>query len=117
MFESSGGFPRSSRLLKAAEFRWVFQRPSKSADRWFTLLARPGPLDHPRLGLAISKKHIKRAVDRNRIKRIVRESFRQHQDELPALDFVVMAKGGAQEQGSAVLFESLMRHWQEFCVK
>ena len=117
MSESSGGFPRSSRLLKAAEFRRVFQRPSKSADRYFTLLARSSSLDHPRLGLAISKKHIKRAVDRNRIKRIVRESFRLHQADLPALDFVVMAKGGAQKLSNAVLFDALARHWKEFCVQ
>jgi ribonuclease P protein component len=104
-------------LLTAAEFRRVFQRPSKSADRTFTLLARSGPLDHPRLGLAISKKNVRRAVDRHRLKRIVRESFRQHQATLPALDFVVMAKAGAQMRSNAELFDALERHWKEFCVK
>lgn len=74
-------------------------------------------MNHPRLGLAISKKHAKRAVDRNRLKRIVRESFRQHQATLPAMDFVVMAKGGAQKLSNTELFDSLERHWNEFCVK
>jgi ribonuclease P protein component len=48
-----------------------------------------------RLGLVVAKKHLKRAVDRNRFKRLVRESFRSHQEQLAGLDVVVLARNGA----------------------
>jgi ribonuclease P protein component len=48
-----------------------------------------------RLGLAISKKQIRRAVDRNRLKRHIRESFRHHRKRLTGLDLVVMARPAA----------------------
>ena len=47
---------------------------------------------HPRLGLAISKKIIRKAVDRNRVKRMIRESFRLNQQQLGCFDIVVLAK-------------------------
>ena len=58
----------------------VFKQALRSRDPLFTVLCRCNNSDLARLGLAISKKHCRRAVGRNRIKRIVRESFRQHQD-------------------------------------
>lgn len=58
------------------------------------LLARPNNQLYPRLGLAIAKKHAKRAVDRSIIKRIIRESFRNNIQSLPALDIVFISKFG-----------------------
>lgn len=67
----------------------------------------------PRLGLAISKKCAKRAVDRNRIKRIVRESFRLHRREgMPALDLVVLCRRDAIDAPNERLFASLSSHWK-----
>ena len=57
-----------------------------------TVLARPNDLGHARLGMVIGKKKLRRAVDRNLMKRIIRETFRQQQTTLPALDLVVIAK-------------------------
>ena len=70
------GFPGQLRLKKAGEFKNVFDGPIKSTDRYFTLLAKRSDFGHPRIGLAIAKKIIKKAVHRNVIKRTVRESFR-----------------------------------------
>ena len=106
------GFPKSHRLLKAAEYEAVFAAPRVSSDRYFTILMRPNALGHPRLGLAISKRKVKKATARNRLKRIVRESFRLNQHQLPAADFVVMAKPAAVEAETKELWESLARHWQ-----
>jgi ribonuclease P protein component len=53
------------------------------------VMARPNQVGYPRLGMIVAKRLLKRAVDRNRVKRCVRESFRQLFPELPACDFVV----------------------------
>lgn len=105
-------FKQSQRLRKAVDFQQVFAKPTKSVDRYFTILARPSVETHARLGLAISKKRIRLAVVRNRIKRIVRESFRLRQHRLKGLDFVVLARADAPTADNAVLFHSLTQHWQ-----
>lgn len=53
------------------------------------VMARPNQVGYPRLGMVIAKRLLARAVDRNRVKRCVRECFRQAMPELPACDFVV----------------------------
>ncbi|MGF1526043.1 MAG: ribonuclease P protein component [Candidatus Competibacterales bacterium] len=99
------------RLRRRAEFNWVFADPFKSNDEYFTLLGRCNASTHPRLGLAVSRKVSKLAVVRNRIKRVVRESFRQHHVHLPALDIVVVARSTARRSTNERLFCALERHW------
>jgi ribonuclease P protein component len=106
------GFPRAARLLKASQFRRVFQRARRVSDRNFTVLARANDDQDARLGLAISKKQARRAVDRNRLKRLVRESFRHHKAALHGLDLVVMARSHALSCTRGELHESLERLWQ-----
>lgn len=77
-----------------------------------TVLARTNDLDHARLGLAAAKRHLRRAVDRNRFKRIMRESFRAHQDELAGLDLVVLARRDAVRADRRQLRASIDRQWQ-----
>lgn len=66
-----------------------------------------------RLGLAIAKKRAKRAVDRNRIKRIARESFRHHREQLMGYDAVVMNKDRAASASAIELRQSLDTLWLE----
>lgn len=95
---SETSFPRSVRLLKPAEFKKVFDNTEwRSSSPQLLLLATPNEQNQARLGFVLAKKQIKRAVDRNRIKRIIRESFRQHQHKLEALDFVVLGRSGLAE--------------------
>ncbi len=105
-------FPRCARLTGQQAFARVFARPVKSSDRCFTVLAHPNALAYPRLGLAVSRKVSKSAVMRNRIKRVIRESFRHHQDSLRGLDCVVLARAAAAQQDNAVLAAALQRHWR-----
>ncbi len=105
-------FTKTNRLLDAASFARVFDKASRSRDKWFTVLCRRNDLHVARLGLAISKKHCKLAVDRNRIKRIIRESFRGRQACLEGLDIVVMNKISAGEAANEALFSSLDTHWR-----
>jgi ribonuclease P protein component len=105
----SAGFPPPKRLRASRDFGRVFAQPARASDRFFTVLARPNDAGLARLGLAISRKVAKRAVDRNRLKRIARETFRKQ--SLPALDFVILARGDAAAAPSHVLAESLAAHF------
>ena len=100
------------RLLSARDYERVFREPCKSSSRAITVLASPSGLDWPRLGLAISRKQIRRATQRNRIKRLVRESFRRNQTLLKGLDVVVIGKGMLAGRASRSVFQCLESHWQ-----
>ncbi|NOX76896.1 MAG: ribonuclease P protein component [Gammaproteobacteria bacterium] len=106
-------FPRKARLLTSQDFQNVFRGTTcKSTDGKLAVLARPNGLPHARLGLAISKRVEKTAVGRNRIKRLVRASFRHNQQSLAGLDIVVLGRGGAPTSNNAALHTSLQTHWQ-----
>jgi len=111
------GFPRGSRLLQPAQYRSVFQRPIKTTDDCFTVLCIPTNLASPRLGLAVSKKNTSLAVDRNRIKRVIRESFRRNRGDLGGIDFVVLNRKLTSSMNNKALFDSLSRHWNKLQIK
>lgn len=75
-------------------------------------LARLSTQGHPRVGLIVSKKNVKRAVDRNRFKRLVRESVRLRQDHLPPVDIVILAKRGVQDIDNETLYRQLNGMWK-----
>ncbi len=104
-------FTRRHRLLQAADFDRVFRRATRSKDRYFTVLFRHANSNTARLGLAIAKKHCKLATGRNRIKRLVRESFRQRRPDLNGLDIVVMNTRDTHTADNATLRSSLEQHW------
>ena len=111
MFLEEFCFPNQLRLRTPADYKKVFANPSKSVDKYFTVLAVENRLNYPRLGLAIAKKSIKTAVARNRIKRAARESFRLQRQQIGNYDFVVLARGDALNAPSLILRKSLDRHW------
>ncbi len=106
------GLPKQAKLLKAAEFKNVFDKAVRSSDRYFTVLARPNALPRARLGMAFTKKRVKLAVARNRLKRITRESFRLTQSKFSA-DYIVLAGVKCAEANNQELFKSLEKHWQD----
>jgi ribonuclease P protein component len=105
-------FPRQLRLVHSRQYQRVFSDTHcKSSDALLIVLARRNDRKYPRLGLAIAKKKIKTAVARQRIKRIVRESFRHHKDQLSGLDIVVLGHARANNATNKQLFNSLQHHW------
>ena len=78
-----------ARLVSKADFDRVFADNQRARTEYVVVMARPNPVGYPRLGMVIAKRLLARAVDRNRVKRCVRESFRQVLPALPACDFVV----------------------------
>ena len=111
-YATSRRFSRENRLLDAAAFRRVFKSADRSRDELFTVLSSKGRRKGARLGLAISKRNCRLAVQRNRVKRAVRESFRLHKEDLDGLDVVVMCQVAAARASNKKLFESLDAHWQ-----
>ncbi|MEO5574353.1 MAG: ribonuclease P protein component [Gammaproteobacteria bacterium] len=105
------GFARKYRLVKPAEFKHVFQQAGKSGDKALLILARRNALGYARLGLAVSIKAAKTAVERNRIKRVTRESFRHHRPALGGMDFIVTGRAGLSTKTNRELRASLERHW------
>ena len=110
---SDAHFPRRSRLVTKADYGRVFAKPTKSGDAFFGILARPNDLDYARLGLAISRKIAKQAVLRNRVKRIIRESFRHHQAVLQGLDIIVMGRSKLVHADNPELFDALHNLWHK----
>jgi ribonuclease P protein component len=89
------GFSKQKRLLKPFEFQRVFAQANlKASTRNLLLLAAPNKLTHARVGFVITKKQVQHAVQRNRIKRIIREYFRLHCNEMPPVDIIVLARKG-----------------------
>ncbi|MEW6251346.1 MAG: ribonuclease P protein component [Planctomycetota bacterium] len=86
--------PRSLRITRTAEFQRVLDAGLRANDDRLTVWALPNGLRHPRLGLVVGRKH-GGAVQRNRLKRLLREAFRLSQHELPTgLDFACSPRAG-----------------------
>lgn len=108
-------FPRSLRLTRPGEYRFVFERARVVRDDAFRILSRGSGLDHCRLGLAVSRKACRSAVGRNRIKRLVRESFRLqlHEPGLAPVDIVVLPTPAAASICNAELTRRLAALWDK----
>ena len=106
-------FPRQVRLFTASQFQNVFRSSLVSKDNNFRVKAAFNRENHPRLGLAVSRRVNKRAVERNRIKRVVRESFRRNKEHMGGLDIVIVAMQGASRADNQQLQASIDWHWQQ----
>ena len=112
LYPGAARFPRRVRLTEPADYQRVFKgRCYRLNNSWMTVLAVPNQLQHPRLGLAISRKVARNAVARNRIKRVTRESFRHWQTRLDSLDIVVLGRAGVAAQPGKVLDTALEKLW------
>jgi ribonuclease P protein component len=105
--------PRDARLRRAADFAALRHASGRLGGRCFHVRYQANSLDHARLGLAISKRVSKRAVERNRIKRLLRESFRQVRHQLPPVDLVVMAREQAAGLPGTELLAEIDALWRK----
>jgi len=80
---------------------------------FFAVTARFNDLGCPRLGLAVASKTAGGSVERNRIRRVIRESFRLHQHDLPAVDIVVSARPRARGVANRELRASIDQLWSK----
>ncbi|MEP6483660.1 MAG: ribonuclease P protein component [Rudaea sp.] len=112
------GLPRSARLLSRRDFASLREvSPSAPSQRFATrsFVAEYKTSTHGcvRLGVAISRKVSKRAVVRNRIRRTIRESFRLHRAQLPAVDVLLIARSLSAQQTNPLLRADLELIWRK----
>jgi ribonuclease P protein component len=87
-------FRPHERINDPKDFRRAFERKRSASDAALIVYGVENGRDHPRLGISIGRKKVRRAVERNRIKRLLRESFRLSKGGLPAgVDLVVVPRG------------------------
>src|ERR1700733_15323525 len=82
-------FPPARRLRTPADFKRVYDAGRRMAHHFFTVTSQPNELERARLGMAVAVRAMGGAVERNRVRRLIRESFRLHQASVPALDIVI----------------------------
>lgn len=108
-------FSRNARLTDAFQYKRVFDKNDRSVDRYWTVLSREnkqqGQAMPARLGMAVAKKCARRAVDRNRLKRLARESFRQHKHSMTGFDIVLLARLASVNASNQDILLSLEKHW------
>lgn len=109
---SQFGFDKGSRLLKKVEYDFVFSQADRIGTPEFVILYRDNSLGHARLGLTLSKKVVAKAHDRNRLKRLLRETFRLNK-QLPAIDLVILAKHGVAKVPSSTIVKNLSKSWNK----
>jgi ribonuclease P protein component len=109
----SAHYPRAYRLLTGTQYQRVFKRcERKAGSALISVLAAPNSLGHPRLGTAVSIKAAGDAVTRNRVKRLIRESFRLHQAMLEGQDVVVLVRRGIGACSNREIIGVLDNHWR-----
>jgi len=83
---------RQSKVLKPSEYKSIFNDGKMTRGKYWQVMSIKTKDSRAKLGLAISKKVHRLAVDRNHFKRLARETFRQNRAQLDNWEFVVMAK-------------------------
>ena len=98
---SRARFPQRVRLLTPAQFDRTFKQGRRLHQGPLSAALAPNELDHPRIGFALAKKFVRRAVQRNRLKRLLRERFRHAQHGLAAVDLVIFLRAGLPDVADA----------------
>ncbi len=105
-------FSKNQKLLGKNAYKRVFDSAElKVSRKEFLLLIRKNNAEETKIGIIISKKKIRHAVDRNRYKRLVRESFRKKQTDLIGFDFVFLARNGLESLNNNEFYSQMNTQW------
>ncbi|CUR52998.1 ribonuclease P protein component [Buchnera aphidicola] len=104
-------FHKKLRLKTTQQFQNVYQNNQKKITSEFVVFGRLNNLTFPRLGLSISKKKVKYAWNRNRIKRVIKECFRLLQYYLLFMDFIVVVKKDISSLNNYTLVNIIKKLW------
>ena len=109
-------FNREIRIVTARQFDRVFQRSQRFSTRCFRVVYSNNDYGHPRLGMIVAKKNIVKATERNKFKRLTRESFRLMRHNLGAVDIVVLANKVVTKVNNEELWACLRTLWQKLAL-
>jgi ribonuclease P protein component len=109
--------PRSARLLRPGDFSALRHAGKRLATKYFQCEFRPNETRSARLGMAVSRRVSKRAVERNRIRRQIRETFRLQRPTLPSCDILIIARTIAATVDSKILRAELIALWQKLAAQ
>lgn len=110
-------FLRSHKLVSKSEFQSLFDQSDKVSQRYLLALYKPNTKAHGRIGIIVGKRVAAHAVTRNKIKRVIRESFRANQEQLKCLDIVVIARQQCGTQDKIQLREGIDKLWQRLIIQ
>ena len=105
--------PAQRRLRRKSDFEAAYAQGWRLGNGFFAMTAVGNNEGAPRLGLAVSVRNAGSSVQRNRLRRAIRESFRLHQHELPPVDLVVSARARARDAAPDELRASLASLWKK----
>ncbi len=88
-------FPKELKIRKTSQYDEIFGKGRRLRSKHFDILYVQNSLGYSRAGLVVGKKNVRSAVKRNRIKRVVREVFRNNKSLFDSLDIVILAKKGS----------------------
>jgi len=112
--QSDYSFSKASRLLTAVDYSRVFDgSEARASHKHVLLLARQNNGPRHRLGLVVAKKNVRLAAQRNRVKRLAREMFRQESAQTPHIDVVLLARRGIDRLDNAQLSSILREQWRK----
>lgn len=115
MIKTNQGFIKSLRLQQAEDFQQTFRLGNKHKQGGLIVYTKLNGLAYARLGLAIAKKIIPGATSRNRLKRLIRESFRLNQHRLPDVDIVIVVTSRSLYNNQVLLCD-LDKQWSRLAV-
>ncbi|MDO8464851.1 MAG: ribonuclease P protein component [Gallionella sp.] len=115
-FSPSAKFTAAHRLLRENGFDHAVRAESIS-DRHFKVFFAHNGQKNARLGIMVGKKTLSGSVDRNRVKRIIREAFRQHGIKQCKFDVVVMVRRTDPHGASAVNLKMLFSRIENRCAE
>jgi ribonuclease P protein component len=109
--------PAARRLQSDGDFQRLWKSGKRFSLANLKLIYSANDLGYPRLGISIAKKQVRLATARNRLKRVVRETFRLYQAQLPACDIIVAVYRGMETLPPAEQYQQLTALWTQFVAK
>ena len=101
-------YPHSESLKKNRDFQLLYKEGRSRANRYLVLYVKENGLEKNRLGVSVSKK-VGNSIVRHRITRLIRESYRLHEDMFNSgLDMVVIARVSAKDRGMREIESALL---------
>lgn len=110
-------FKSSNRLKSKQDFDVVFRKGKRISHKYLSIIYVSNRFSQPRLGIVVKKIYFKQAVVRNKLRRVVRESFRHHKDRLKGLDIIVLLRSECIPLDNKTLRSDIDKLWQQVVSK